>query len=132
MVVLVHSCVKKQYVQSTLYVTSQYCMSQMTFRRLKMAELLQVLESMGVGDLFRSSADLSTLTGESGLQLDTIIHRAKVTVDETGSEAAAATAIFANRFSSDSFIADHPFVFFLFHKKSNTLLFSGVFNSPTK
>lgn len=107
-------------------------MSRLRFRRLKMSELiLQVLESMGVGDLFRSSADLSTLTGQGGLQLDTIIHRAKVTVDETGTEAAAATAIFANRFASDAFIADHPFVFFLFHKKSYTLLFSGVFNSPT-
>lgn len=110
---------------------SQHSISQLRFRRLN-SQLLQVLESMGVGDLFRSSADLSTLTGESGLQLDTIIHRAKVTVDESGSEAAAATAIFANRFGPDSFIADHPFVFFLFHKKSNTLLFSGVFNSPNK
>lgn len=86
---------------------------------------------MGVGDLFRSSADLSTLTGDNELRLDTIIHRAKVTVDETGSEAAAATAIFANRFASDSFVANHPFVFFLFHKKSNVLLFTGVLNSPT-
>lgn len=85
---------------------------------------------MGVGDLFQDTADLSSLTGTPTLRLDTVIHKAKITVDEAGTEAAAATAIFANRFAADNFAANHPFVYFLYEKKQNILLFVGIFNTP--
>lgn len=85
---------------------------------------------MGVGDLFKPSANLSSLTGSDGIRLDSIIHKAKINVDETGTEAAAATAIFANRFASDNFVADHPFVYFVYDKMENIILFFGVYNNP--
>uniref|UniRef100_A0A1B6GCF0 Serpin domain-containing protein n=1 Tax=Cuerna arida TaxID=1464854 RepID=A0A1B6GCF0_9HEMI len=94
-------------------------------------ELTPILESMGVGDMFESTADLSTLTeSPAGLSFSDAIHKAKIQVDEQGTEAAAATAIISARIGIDPFIADRPFVYFLYDKVSNIVLFCGIFNSP--
>ncbi|KAG8312703.1 hypothetical protein J6590_018343 [Homalodisca vitripennis] len=94
-------------------------------------ELTPILESMNVGDMFQSTADLSTLTEiPRGLSFSGAIHKAKIQVDERGTEAAAATAVISARVGVDSFTADSPFVYFLYDKLSNTVLFCGVFNSP--
>lgn len=100
-------------------------------QRLK---LLPILNSMGIGELFTSSADLSGLTGSPELQLDDIVHKAKITLDEEGTTASAATAIFNFRSSRPldpaKFICNHPFVYILYDKKTNTLLFTGIYNKP--
>jgi serpin B len=97
-------------------------------------ELTPILESLGVGDLFQSTSDLSGFTGETGLRLDEAVHKAKIAVDEQGTVAAAATAIFSFRSSRPlipaRFVANHPFVYFLFDKASQTIQFMGVYRSP--
>ena len=89
---------------------------------------------MNVGDLFTSSADLSGLTGSAGLKLDDAIHKAKITLDEEGTTASAATAIFNFRSSRPldpvRFTCNHPFVYIIFDKINKTILFSGVYNKP--
>ncbi|KAG8282487.1 serine protease inhibitor 88Ea-like [Homalodisca vitripennis] len=97
-------------------------------------ELVPVLANLGVGDLFNSSADLSSLTGSPGIQLDDAVHKAKIQVDEDGTTAAAATAFFTFRSSrpldAAMFICNHPFVYLLYDAQSQTILFTGVYNSP--
>lgn len=97
-------------------------------------ELTPILERLGVGDLFQSTSDLSGFTGETGLHLDEAVHKAKIAVDEQGTVAAAATAMFSFRSSRPlipaRFIANHPFVYFLFDKASQTIQFMGVYRSP--
>ncbi|BES97286.1 Serine protease inhibitor [Nesidiocoris tenuis] len=97
-------------------------------------ELTPVLESMGIGDLFKPTGDLSSLTGKPGVSLDAAIHKAKITLDEQGTTAAAATAIFNFRSSRPldpaKFLCNHPFVYFIFDKVSQTVLFAGVFKKP--
>lgn len=101
---------------------------------LNNAHVFQILETLGVGDLFKGTADLSSLTGAPGIQFNDAIHKAKVQVDEEGTIAAAATAIFSFRSSrpldSAIFVCNHPFVYMLYDKVSQTILFVGVYNSP--
>ncbi|KAL1140375.1 hypothetical protein AAG570_000307 [Ranatra chinensis] len=100
----------------------------------KELKVVQALESIGIGDLFRPTADLSSLTGEEGLHLDDAIHKAKIKIDEEGTTAAAATAFFNFRSSRPldpaRFICNHPFVYLLFDKVSKTILFTGIYNKP--
>jgi serpin B len=94
----------------------------------------QILERLGVGDLFQSTSNLSGFTEQSGLYFDEAVHKAKISVDEQGTVAAAATAIFSFRSSRPltpaRFIANHPFVYLLFDKKLQTIQFMGVYRSP--
>uniref|UniRef100_A0A0A9WH51 Serpin B3 n=1 Tax=Lygus hesperus TaxID=30085 RepID=A0A0A9WH51_LYGHE len=96
--------------------------------------LTPVLEAMGIGDLFQPTSDLSGLTGKPGLSLDAAIHKAKITLDEEGTTAAAATALFNFRSSRPldpaKFICNHPFVYFIYDRVSHTVLFAGVYNKP--
>ncbi|XP_050541792.1 serine protease inhibitor 88Ea-like [Daktulosphaira vitifoliae] len=100
-----------------------------------MGNLVPLLEQMGIGELFKGRADLSTLTGgANGVTVDEAVHKAKISVDEEGTIAAAATAIISSRSSRPlepyKFRANHPFVYFLFDKITGSVLFMGVYNSP--
>ena len=66
-----------------------------------------------------------------------VFHKAFVKVDEKGTEAAAATAVVMGIESAaapskppSEFKADHPFLFFLRHLKSGTILFMGRVSDP--
>lgn len=90
---------------------------------------------MGIGDLFKGTADLSALTGgPNGVTVDDAVHKAKISVDEEGTIAAAATSFIMSRSSRPvepyKFRCNHPFVYFLFDKVTGSVLFMGVYNSP--
>lgn len=94
------------------------------------------LASLGMTDVFNEErADLSGMNVEEGLYLSTVAHKAFVVVNETGTEAAAATAANTKSygmFGSEEhyFTADHPFLFFIRHNKTKSILFLGRFASP--
>lgn len=89
---------------------------------------------MGIGDLFRNSSDLSALTGGHEVSFNDAIHKAKISIDEDGTVAAAVSAILTFRSSRPldpiKFICSHPFIYFLFDHVSQTILFIGVYSSP--
>ncbi|GLV39081.1 Serpin 88Ea [Carabus blaptoides fortunei] len=97
-------------------------------------EMAPILERIGVGDLFTDSADLSTLTGTRNITLGRAIHKARIEVTEEGTKAAAATALFTFRSSRPAepaqFICNHPFVYVIYDKQSQAILFSGIFRRP--
>uniref|UniRef100_A0A8D3B6N2 Leukocyte elastase inhibitor n=2 Tax=Scophthalmus maximus TaxID=52904 RepID=A0A8D3B6N2_SCOMX len=96
-------------------------------------ELNQPLAKLGMTDVFCSAkADLSGMNGEGGLFLSTVAHKAFVEVNEEGTEAAAATAglVAFCMFREEHFTADHPFLFFIRHNKTKSILFLGRFSSP--
>lgn len=96
--------------------------------------LVPILNVMGVGDLFNKSSDLSALTGNRDISFDSAIHKTKVSIDEEGTVAAAATAFFSFRSSRPldpiKFICNHPFIYFIYDRVSQTILFIGLYSYP--
>ncbi len=94
--------------------------------------LNEILKELGMPTAFTSAADFSGIANNIQMWIDYVIHQAYVKVNEEGTEAAAATAI-AIKLGIEPkivFNADHPFMFFIQHKDSGTILFMGTVNNP--
>ncbi|XP_068527018.1 serpin B4-like isoform X1 [Anas acuta] len=96
--------------------------------------LNKTLQKMGVMNVFDwGKADLSGISTKDGLVMSKAIHKSSVEVNEEGTEAVAATQIVVMPLSrpiSYEFKADHPFLFFIRHNPTNTILFFGRYSSP--
>lgn len=95
---------------------------------------------MGLKSIFQDGANLErmySLTKQANgrpASVDKVIHKAKISVDESGAEAAAvsmASIVLRNfiRPPTPHFSADHPFLFIIRHNRSNMPLFMGRVNS---
>jgi len=106
------------------------------FSTEKSIELLPVLKRMQIGDLFESSSNLAGFSNTTKLHLDDAIQKAKITVDEEGSTAAAATSLFSFRSSRPAepaiFICNHPFLYLIYDQNSRAILFAGIYRGPDK
>ncbi|XP_014353311.2 leukocyte elastase inhibitor isoform X3 [Latimeria chalumnae] len=102
------------------------------FKLEKNYDLNSVLISLGIQDAFSNSqADFSGMSGAKDLFLSKVVHKSFVEVNEEGTEAAAATgAVMMLRSLPLQIIADHPFLFFIWHNKTCSILFYGRFSSP--
>ncbi|XP_020851440.1 plasminogen activator inhibitor 2 [Phascolarctos cinereus] len=104
------------------------------FKLEKNYELKSILQSMGIKDAFSiSEANFSGMSERNDLFLSQVFHQAAVDVNEEGTEAAAGTGGVMTGRSGHvglQFVADHPFLFFIRHNKTNTILFFGRFCSP--
>ncbi|XP_010151789.1 PREDICTED: heterochromatin-associated protein MENT-like isoform X3 [Eurypyga helias] len=104
--------------------------------KLKLEEnydLQSTLSSMGIQNAFDPvQADFTGMSAKKDLFISKIIHKAFVEINEEGTEAAAATGVLVLRSKAPTmtFKADHPFLFFIKHNKSQTILFFGRFCSP--
>lgn len=97
-------------------------------------KLKPLLMAMGMNAPF-SGADFSGIDGTTQLFISDVLHKAFVDVNESGTEAAAATAVMIARgcmFERDtpSFRADHPFIYMIRHRKSGAILFMGCLKTP--
>ncbi|XP_036914083.1 serpin B6-like [Sturnira hondurensis] len=98
-------------------------------------DLEDVLRSLGMTDAFEpATADFSGMSPVRDLFLSKVVHKSFVEVNQEGTEAAAATlaliVIGCASFPTNRFCADHPFLFFIQHSKTNSILFCGRFSSP--
>ena len=101
-------------------------------------DLTTKLPAMGMADAFDGTrADFSAMTTEQRLFIGAVLHKSFVAVDESGTEAAAATIVLMElgsampRDKPVPFIADHPFLFFIQHVKSGCVMFAGRVTKPT-
>ncbi|KAI5611281.1 serpin peptidase inhibitor, clade B (ovalbumin), member 1, partial [Silurus asotus] len=95
--------------------------------------LKELLDKMGMNSLFDpNSADLTGISSQGGLFVSSVTHKAFVEVNEEGTEAAAATVGLISFCMSreELFMADHPFLFFIRHNPTNSILFFGRFRGP--
>ncbi len=110
---------------------------QVSLPRFKMEETYDVkslLISMGMEDVFDElKVNLSGMSPNNDLVVTKVIHKAFVEVNEEGTEAAAATGVRSRTMSLIIplvFNADHPFLFFIRHNPTKSILFYGRFCSP--
>ncbi|KFP79534.1 Serpin B10 [Acanthisitta chloris] len=96
--------------------------------------LKSTLNRMGIQDAFiEGQADFTGVSKNGDLFLSQAFHKCYLEVNEEGTEAAAASsATLASRSLGATviFVADHPFLFFIRHNKTKTILFLGRFSSP--
>ncbi|CAN8012207.1 unnamed protein product, partial [Ixodes pacificus] len=86
--------------------------------------LVSALKKLGVRSIF-SDADLSGITGDGGLRVTEVQHKAAIEVNEEGTEAAAATVVRNGRSLPPSFAVNRPFLFYIREKATGRLLFLG-------
>jgi serpin B len=99
--------------------------------------LSNTLCAMGAEIAFSDRADFTGIAGEP-LMISEVIHKAFVDVTEEGTEAAAATAVIMTRSAGVGprlaeplvFRADHPFLFFIWNRKTHAIFFSGRVVNP--
>lgn len=60
-------------------------------------------------------------------RVDVLVQQANLDVDEFGTVASAATAAVVSRGLPESFVADHPFLFWIRDRSNGAVLFSGQF-----
>lgn len=99
--------------------------------------LREILSSMGMSSAFDPDlADFSGMTGKRDLHISDIFHRAFLTVNEDGTEAAAATAVVigvtAIPAEPVTMSIDRPFIFLIRDIKTAAVLFMGRVMDPTK
>ncbi|XP_021429991.2 protein Z-dependent protease inhibitor-like isoform X1 [Oncorhynchus mykiss] len=92
-----------------------------------------ILPDLGISSIFHDTANLTKLSKDPGLKVSEVLHKAVIEVDERGTTAAAATesGIIGYALPS-SFIVNRPFLFFIYHEATNSLLFMGRVTDPTK
>jgi serpin B len=107
------------------------------FKSTGSLQLGDVLSAMGMPLAFASGkADFSGMDGTRELFVGAVVHKAYVSVDEKGTEAAAATAVVPAGAGVPTeppvpFHADHPFVYVIVDTTNRTVLFMGRVADPT-
>lgn len=96
--------------------------------------LSQVLIAMGMDTAFGTQADFSGMDGTRELFISDVVHKAFVSVDEEGTEAAAATAVIMAATSMPEVLAevtvDRPFIFLIRDLQTGAVLFVGRVMNP--
>jgi serpin B len=99
-------------------------------------QLRAALSELGMPTAFTDAADFSGMTADAELSIQDVVHQANITVDEKGTEAAAATGVVVGVTSApvDEPVAvtvDRPFVFALRDVETGAILFLGRVVDPS-
>ncbi|XP_037687896.1 alpha-1-antiproteinase-like [Choloepus didactylus] len=96
-------------------------------------DLKPVLSKLGITKVFSTQADLSGITEDGPVMLSKGIHKAVLSIDEKGTEAAGATFVEAIPMSIPPTVKfDSPFLAVIYDKKTKTPLFVGKVTNPTQ
>lgn len=98
------------------------------------AGLIPALQAMGLATATSDAADFSGMTGAPDLFISDVIHEAWISVDEAGTEAAAATAVVMSLTAAPldpiRFDVNRPFLFVLHDVETGSILFMGRVMNP--
>jgi len=94
--------------------------------------LKEYLPELNIKSIFTQGADLSGITGSRNLYVGSARHKAFIEVNEAGTKAAAATGYGVMFMSLPMPIElNRPFLYFVVHRQTNTILFSGRMSDPS-
>ena len=115
----------------------EYCEVDLTLPKFKYeyeCSLADTLAAMGMPKAFSGDADFSGMAGNRDLAISDVLHKAYVSVDETGTEAAAATAVVMGLTAilggPAHMTVDRPFIFLIHDSNTGTILFIGRVMNP--
>ena len=98
-------------------------------------KLSEQLGNMGMPIAFSAAADFSGMHLPSELNISEVLHKAFVSVDESGTEAAAATAVLMELTSMPQppvpVTLDRPFIYLIQDVETGTILFLGRVMNPS-
>ena len=113
----------------------QVALTMPTFEFDARFSLKEALAALGMPQAFSEAADFSGMTGEKDLFISDVFHKAFVSVDEAGTEAAAATAVVMRLTSASpdpvEINVDHPFLFLIRDVETGAILFVGRVVDPS-
>ena len=95
--------------------------------------LKEILPKMGIKQAFSTNADFSAMSSTPGLYIGDVLHKAKIKVDEEGTEAAAVTDITmlsgaagpGMTLPTYEFHADRPFLYIITEASTGAIYFIG-------
>ena len=101
-------------------------------------DLSAQLKALGMGDAFSDNANFSGMTDVEQLKISQVLHKAYIGVNESGSEATAATGVIMTAITGAyepptipiDFNADHPFLFMIRDTQTGSVLFMGQEADP--
>ncbi len=93
--------------------------------------LSDLLQALGMVDAFAGQADFTGIVSSRELSISEVLHKATITVDEAGTEAAAATAVII-RYTSvpEEIVVDRPFILLIRDFETGAILFMGRIMNP--
>ena len=98
-------------------------------------KLKSALIAMGMPVAFSGDANFSGMTGDRDLSISEVVHKAFVSVDEAGTEAAAATAVIMRITALPDrpveVTIDRPFIFLIRDIETGAILFIGRVMDPS-
>ncbi len=98
-------------------------------------KLNEALESMGMKNMFSGKADFSKLVKGGGVCVDSVVQKTFIEVSESGTKAAAATAVFVGESSpmwdkiTYTVELNRPFLYMIIETDSSTPIFIGKLES---
>ncbi|MCG8350787.1 MAG: serpin family protein [Chloroflexales bacterium] len=97
-------------------------------------KLKEVLSAMGMPLPFDAGADFNGMVENGGLFIGEAVHQGTITVDEQGTEAAAATGIAMedSAFERAEMTVDRPFIFAIIERETGAILFMGHVLNPAQ
>ncbi|XP_051511181.1 serpin peptidase inhibitor, clade A (alpha-1 antiproteinase, antitrypsin), member 10a [Myxocyprinus asiaticus] len=94
--------------------------------------LSKSLPSLGIKEIFESSADLSGISTVEGLKLSEVLQKVTVEVDETGGSVADASSNLFMTPLPPRLTFNRPFLFVVYHESTKYILYIGRVVDPTK
>ena len=116
--------------------TANYELTMPPFKITSAPNALEAVKTLGVVDIFVDGvADLSGIAGDPGwLFANAFVHQATITVDENGTEAAAATGLGMMASgapgAAERVVIDRPYLFWIAETATGAPIFLGAVTNP--
>ena len=99
-------------------------------------DLSPELSKLGMGIAFSNDANFANMYPNTPSAISRVIHKTWIQVSESGTQAAAATAVVVVETVVGAgpplLRADHPFVYVITEKQTGMILFIGILNDPSQ